>query len=233
MANRSILAGVFFACAVAAVAQGPSPNLYKIELATTGGAMVSLNQPTLVNGNYVFYAWPDGGKTAVRQAMVKRITLLTGAAAETVYRIDLVPSGTVFAKDKPTLKGGAYIFHAWRGGALGSLRASDVQSITRLTGDDAFWAEQRLTGEVSIGGPLSMQGGGKVVVIGAPERPSAQAGPQNVSGISGAPTYGNWQYQGTPGTSDAYGPANATMSNGVPTMPAATDGGAPPTQPNP
>jgi hypothetical protein len=73
-----------------------------------------------------------------------------------------------------------------------------------------------------------MEGGSAVVEIGSPQRASSQAGPRNASGISGAPTYGNWQYQGTPGTSDAYGPANATMSGGVPTMPAATDGGAPP-----
>ena len=231
MANRFFLGALLFAGAVAV--SGQAQDLFKIELATTGGAMVSLNQPQLVNGQYVFYAWPDGGKTAIKQAMVKRITRLTGPSADTVYRIDLVGSGTVLAKDPPVLKGNAYVFHVLRGGALTSLRQSDVKQIRRVTGDEAFWIEQRMLGERNIQGPLAMEGGGQVLVVGTPpQTSSSQAGPQSFSQVNGAPV-GNWQYQGTPGTSDAYGPANATMSNGVPTMPAATNGGAPPTQPNP
>ncbi len=96
-----------------------------------------------------------------------------------------------------------------------------------MTGDDAFWIEQAQMGEVNIRGPLAMEGASQVVTIGTPPQvPSAQAGPQSLSQINGAPV-GNWQYQGTPGTSDAYGPANATMSGGVPTMPAATNGAPP------
>jgi hypothetical protein len=164
---------------------------------------------------------------------VKRITRLTGPSADTVYRIDLVPSGTVIAKDNPVLKGNAWVFHSYRGGSLTSLRKTDVRKITAVTGDDAFWIEQGQMNEVNIRGPLAMEGATQVVEINTPAQgPSSQAGRQSVSQINGAPA-GNWMYEGIPGTADAWGPANANMSSGVPTMPAATDGSAPPTQPDP
>jgi hypothetical protein len=232
MRSRILAVSVLFACALPLRAQ-QKPTLYKLDLIPTG-SMVALGAPVIVGNNFAFSAWPDAGYTQIPQAKVKRITQLAGWAAETVYRIDLLPSGTVIAKDNPTLKGNTWVFHAYRGGALTSLRKSDVKGIRPVTGDEAFWIEQQMAGEVTIRGPLAMEGGGQVVVVGTPPQgPSAQAGPQSMSQIGGAPTYGNWQYQGTPGTSDAYGPANATMSSGVPTMPAATDGAAPPTQPDP
>jgi len=236
MKNRLGLAAiVLIACAASLQAQ---QNMYKLEGAGNT-SMISLNQPTLIGGMYVFKAWPEGLVTNVPQAKVKKITQLTGVAAQTVYQIELIPSGTMTAKDKPTLKNGSYVFHGWKDGTLMSVRQADVKRITPTTGDKAFWVEQGLTGETRIGN-FAMEGGGKVVEIGTPPSTgnSSQAGPSNLNsvgrqGIGGAPTYGNWQYQGTPGTSDAYGPANANMNNGVPTMPAATDGSAPPTQQSP
>ena len=62
-------------------------------------------------------------------------------------QVDLVPSGKLYARDNPTLKGSSYVFHAFRDGALMSLRQSDVRKVTMLTGDDAFWAQQGLDGE--------------------------------------------------------------------------------------
>lgn len=213
-------------------------NMFKIDLVGSG-SMISLNEPILTDGKYVFNEWPEGGPTSLPQARVSKLTRLTGGAASTIYQLQLTPSGTVTAKDKPVLKGGSYQFHEWLSGDLMSVRQKDVQTITPMTGDRAFWVEQGLKGEKKIGG-LSMEGTGKVVAIGTPPGGSSQAGRSNLSsvhpsgqgnpGISGAPAYGNWSYQGTPGVSDAWSPANATMSNGVPTMPAATDGGAPPTQ---
>jgi hypothetical protein len=158
---------------------------------------------------------------------------LTGGNQDTVYRIDLSPSGSLVARDNPTLKNGLYTFHTWRGGTLMSVRTADVLKITPLTGDQAFWAEQAQFGEALIGN-LAMQGGGRVIQLSPPpSQNSAQAGATSMSslngaGISGAPTYGNWTYQGTPGVSDAWSPANASMRNGVPTMPAATNGMNPP-----
>jgi hypothetical protein len=225
MRSRSLAVGVLFACALTLRAQ-EKPSLYKIE--GVSATMVALGAPVIVGTNYAFAAWPDGAYTQIPQARVKRITQLAGWAAETAYRIDLVPSGTVIAKDNPTLKGNTWVFHRYRGGNLTSLRKSDVKGIRPVTGDEAFWIEQQMLGEVNINGPLAMEGASQVVVVGTPPQgPSSQAGPQSLSQVNGAPV-GNWQYQGTPGTSDAYGPANATMSGGVPTMPAATSGTAPP-----
>jgi hypothetical protein len=227
MTIRTLVATLLFVTALALHAQAPyRSDLYKLELFPTG-TIVSVDAPTLKGQAYIFKAWPDGASTKVPQSAVKRITRLSGPSADTVYRIDLVPSGTVIAKDMPTLKGNAYVFRTYRGGALTSLRKSDVKQISPVTGDDAFWIEQGQMNEVNIRGPLAMEGAGQVVEIGTPQQQSSQAGPQSASQISGAPV-GNWQYQGTPGTSDAYGPANATMSGGVPTMPAATSGSAPP-----
>ena len=228
MRSRGLAVGVLFACALTLGAQ-QTPSLYKLE-GTTGTSMVALGAPVIVGTNYAFSAWPDGAYTQIPQAKIKRITQLAGWAAATVYRIDLVPSGTVISKDNPTLKGNAYVFHSYRGGALTSLRKSDVKRISPVTGDDAFWIEQQQLGEVNIRGPLAMEGASQVVEIGTPLGRSSQAGPQSLSQINGAPA-GNWSYQGTPGTADAWGPANANMSGGVPTMPAATNGSAPPTQP--
>ncbi len=226
MWSRRLAVGVVFACALTLRAQ-EKPSLYKLDLVPTG-SMVALGAPVIVGRNYAFSAWPDAGYTQIPQAKVKRITQLAGWAAEPAYRIDLVPSGTVIAKDNPTLKGNTWVFHAYRGGTLTSLRKSEVKGVRLVTGDEAFWIEQQMAGEVNIQGPLAMEGASQVVVVGTPPQgPSSQAGPQSLSQINGAPV-GNWQYQGTPGTSDAYGPANATMSDGVPTMPAATSGTAPP-----
>jgi len=164
---------------------------------------------------------------------------LTGPQ-KTIYQIDLAPSGRLFARDNPVLKGTSYVFHTYRDGTLQSLRQSDVVRVTALTGDAAFWAQQNVEGESAIG-DLAIQGTDKVVVIGTPPASySSQAGPQNMNsvsgsgtpGINGAPA-GNWSYQGTPGTADAWGPANATVARpgDVPTMPAATNGSNAPTTP--
>lgn len=225
---------VLFAGALALPA---GQKMFRLQLNPTG-TMISLDQPVLTNGHYVFHAWPDGEQTALRQAEVLRIQPLTGASQSTVYRVQLNPSGSVLARDMPTLRtDGLYVFHTWRGAELLSLRQSDVRQITRLTGDDAFWAIERANGEKSIGGTLAMQGTSQVVAIYTPTGShTAQAGPTNLSalhsaGISGANPYGNWSYQGTPGVSDAWSPANATMQGGVPTMPAATNGMNAPTLP--
>ncbi len=234
MRNRIVVAAALLACAFAIQAQ---QTMYKIKL-NPSGSMVSLDKPVLLNGKYVFHAWPHGEQTALRQALVLNIAPLTGPQ-KPIYQVDLTPSGKVYAKDNPTLKGNTYVFHAFRDGTLMSLRQSDVKKVTMLTGDDAFWVEQGIDGESSIGN-LAIEGTSRVVEIGTPPAVnSAQAGRSNLSsvsgsgsGINGAPA-GNWQYQGTPGTADAWGPANATVASpgDVPTMPAATNGSSAPTTP--
>lgn len=234
MRNRTgVIATALLACALALPAQ---QSMYKIKL-NPSGSMIALDKPVLLNGKYVFHAWPHGEQTALRQAVVLSVAPLTGPQ-KTIYQVDLAPSGKVYAKDSPVLKGSTYVFHTYRDGTLMSLRQSDVVRVTALTGDAAFWAQQSIEGEAGIG-DLALQGTDRVVVIGTPPvTNSSQAGPRNVNSISGAGTpgisgapAGNWSYQGTPGTADAWGPANATMSGGVPTMPAATNGSDAPTQP--
>jgi hypothetical protein len=227
-------AAILLFCAFALQAQ---QSMYKIKL-NPSGSMIALDKPVLLKGKYVFHAWPHGEQTALRQAVVLSVAPMTGPQ-KTFYQVDLVPSGTLYAKDNPTLKGNTYVFHTFRDGTLMSLRQSDVKKVTVLTGDDAFWAQQGIEGESSIGN-LAIQGASKVVVIGTPPVVNnAQAGRSNLSsvsgsgsGINGAPA-GNWQYQGTPGTADAWGPANATVASpgDVPTMPAATNGSSAPTTP--
>ncbi len=230
-----VVATALLACALALPAQ---QTMYRIKL-NPSGAMIALDKPVLLNGKYVFHAWPHGEQTALRQAVVLSVAPLTGPQ-KPIYQVDLTPSGQVFARDNPVVKGNTLVFHSYRAGTLMSLRQSDVLKVTMLTGDDAFWAEQRMDGE-ALDGNLAIQGTSHVVQIGTPALSnSSQGGPRNLSSISGAGTpgingapAGNWSYQGTPGTADAWGPANATVANpgDVPTMPAATNGSAPPTQP--
>jgi hypothetical protein len=230
MRYRIGFVALFVACAAALQGQD---TIFKVEL-VPAGSMISFNEPILKKDVYVFRAWPDGALTSLRQARVAKITRVTGPVYETVYKLELVPSGVVIAKDNPTPQGATYVFRTWRDGTYMSVRQADIRKITRVTGDKAFWAEEGQKGEVAIG-DLPMQGGSVIEIASLPmQGGSTQAGPTNANavgrGISGAPVYGNWQYQGTPGTSDAYGPANATVSSpgGVPTMPAATDGSNPP-----
>ena len=232
MRNRTgVIATALLVCALALPAQ---QSMYRIKL-NPSGTMIALDKPVLLNGKYVFHAWPHGEQTALRQAIVLSVAPLTGPQ-KPFYQVDLTPSGKVFARDNPTLKGSTYVFHAYRDGMLMSLRQSDVKKVTLLSGDDAFWAEQRMDGEALVGN-LAIQGTSNVVEIGSPPPASSQAGPSSLNSvgggtINGAPA-GNWSYQGTPGTADAWGPANATVARpgDVPTMPAATNGSNAPTTP--
>ena len=130
--------------------------------------------------------------------------------------MELIPSGTVLAKDNPVLKGNTYVLRTWRDGKCMSLRQADVRKINALTGDKAFWAQQAVLGESQIGS-LGMQGTANVVEIGGPVAPvgSSQAGPSSLSSAGSANSAGssnNWYYGGTPGVSDAWAPANATVA---------------------
>jgi hypothetical protein len=225
-----LLAALLLACGGVLSAQD---YMYKIDLIPSG-AMISMSQPMLEGGSYVFRSWPDGATSAVPYNMIRNITRLTGNREGLIaYRIDLNPSGMVLARDNPAARGSMYVFRTWRDNTLMSVRAADVKAIITLTGEDAFWAEQAQLGEKRIG-TLAMQGNAHVIALDTPANTnSSQAGPGSISalngaGISGAPAYGNWMYQGTPGVSDAWSPANATMTGGVPTMPAATSGMNPP-----
>jgi hypothetical protein len=199
-------------------------DMFRIELVPSG-SMISMNEPVLKDGVYSFSSWPDRSLTTLKQMRVRKVTRLTGKKRDTVYQVDLVPSGRVIARDNPVLTNNRYVFHTWRDGKCMSLRPGDVRAITALTGDKAFWAEQSVLGESQIG-TFAMEGGGKVVEIGTTATPSgsSQAGPANLNSLganNGAGAPSNWYYEGAPGVTDAWAPASATVSSpgDVPRMP--------------
>lgn len=227
-ASLCLAAGLF-----GQTAAPPSPpQIWQIDLVPSGRTFAA-TQPVLKNGIYTFQSWPEHAPTRLKQERVGKITeRITGEASHaTVYQIDMNPTGQAISRVEPVLKNGTWIYRSYRENTILSVRQADVRKITALTGEAAYWATEHAKGETPIG-PLAMQGG-SAVTIASPTAGSSQGGPQSLSSINGAPA-GNWSYQGTPGTSDAWGPANATVGSpgGVPTMPAATDGGAPPSQPH-
>lgn len=228
MKNRIGLAVAFF-LACASLARGQE-NMFKIDLVPSG-SMVSLNEPVLESGKYVFTSWPEGETTRLKQERVRKISRLTGKRNSTLYQIELIPSGTVIARDNPTLKGNTFVFHTWREGTYTSIRQDIVRSIATVTGDQAFRIEQGLKGAV-LTANLPMQGTNQVVVVDTPptQGRSSQAGPSNLSsvgsGSSGLGTgfysdvrpgqsqaYGNSANDNVVGQTWAYGPANAVQSS--------------------
>jgi hypothetical protein len=78
--------------------------------------------------------------------MVKRFVavalLLIGAcvpllAQETLYQIDLIPSGKIISRDMPQLKGASYLYHAFPAGTLVSVKKSSVKQILKLSPEAA------------------------------------------------------------------------------------------------
>ena len=140
-------------------------EIYQIDLDPSGTAF-ALSKPKLEGDVYVFTVWPE--KTVVRlpKAKVKQMTQRTkDLDKEVVYEITLNPSGRMIASAEPKMQGKTYVFNRWKDGALMSLRGSDVQKVTRLTGLPAFKAQQEEMGAALIGN-LPMEGGGTVRTIG-------------------------------------------------------------------
>ena len=190
-------------------AQNPAPaptpagplEIYQVDLVPTGTGFAT-TKPIQEGDVWVFKVWPDGATVRLAQSKVKKITPRTKQLqSEVAYRIDLAPSGEMFARDNPVLKGTTYTFHRWNGGDLVSLRQSDVKKITRLTPAEIFQAHLQYFGPKPIGN-LAMEGGTVVM----PAQPEAQA--QETTG--GAE---NWIYYGTPGVDDAWSPGNAVVAS--------------------
>ncbi len=107
--------------------QPPALEIYRIDLEPTGAAF-ALSKPKLEGDVYVYRAWPERAIVRVPQARVKKITRVTkDLNKETVYQIDLVPSGRMIAREKPKLQTGTYVFHAFKNGTFMSLRQADVK----------------------------------------------------------------------------------------------------------
>jgi hypothetical protein len=173
MRYRIGFVAIFMACAATLRGQDA---MFKVELVPTG-AMFAMTEPTLNGDVYVFRAWPDGAAKSLRQSKVRTITRVP--TYDTLYKVDLIPSGAVTAKDKPALVGNTYVFHSWRDGTYMSVRKADTRRISELTGDKAFWVAEGQKGEVEAG---HLPGkGGTIIEIVNPEawQGSAQAGPEN------------------------------------------------------
>ena len=187
-----------------AAAPVPHIEIYRIELNPTGSAF-ALGPPRPVADGYVYRGLVEKANVHIPTSMVKAITPVTkDLNHETAWQIDLVPSGTVIAREEPKLKSNAWVFHAVKNGTLMSLKRSDVKTITALTGLPAFKAKQQVLGASLLSGDLSMEGGTLRV------NPSAK-------GSSPAPAPAPGPAQGTGwyvvGASEAFPPGNAVVAH--------------------
>ena len=179
-------------------------EIYQIDLEPTG-ATYAITMPKLEGDVYVYTTWPERATQRIPRARVKKITRRTkDLSKESVYQIDLIPSGRLLTREKPKLQTGSYVFHEFKNGAIMSVRQKDVKKVTLLTGIPAFRAQQEELGAALIGN-LPMEGG-SAHVLPAPA-PGAAAAP------SQDPAQGNWSYEGKPGVTDAYAPPNATVAS--------------------
>jgi hypothetical protein len=177
-------------------------ELYQVDLVPTGTGF-AVTKPVLQGDVWVFQVWPDRSTVRLAQSKVKKITPRTKQLqSETAYRIDLAPSGQIFSRDNPALKGTTYTFHRWRGGDLMSLRQADVKKITRLTPVEIFQTHLQYFGPKPIGN-LPMEGGTAVM----PAEPAAPAQETIPTGSE------NWVYYGTPGADDAWAPGSAVIAS--------------------
>ena len=176
-------------------------EIYQVDLVPTGTGF-AMTKPVLQGDVWVFQVWPDRSTVRLAQSKVKKITPRAKQINnEVVYRIDLAPSGQIFSRDNPALKGTTYTFHRWQGGALMSLKQADVKTITPLTGIELFKTRLQYFGPKPIGN-LAMEGGTAVI----PAQPQAPASDTSAS----AP--GNWVYYGAPGVDEAWAPGSAVIA---------------------
>ena len=166
--------------AAVAHAQQPAPaptpagplELYQVDLVPTGTGF-AVTKPVLQGDVWVFQVWPDRSTVRLDKSKVKTITPRTKQLqSETAWRIELAPTGEMFSRDNPVLKGTTYTFHRWQGGDLMSLRQADVKKITKLTPAEIFQTHLQYFGAKPVGN-LPMEGGTAVMPAQpAPDRKS-------------------------------------------------------------
>jgi len=183
-------------------------ELWQIDLNPTGTGF-AVTKPVLEGNVYVFQVWPDRAVVRLPKARVKNMVRRTkDIENEVIYRIDLLPSGQMVARDNPVKKGSTYEFHTWKGGTLMSLRQTDVKAITPVKGMDAFPIHLQQLG-IKKTGDLPMQGARSVTVGGG--APSNTQDSAAASSVSEGPY--NWIYQGVPGVTDAWAPPSAVVAS--------------------
>jgi hypothetical protein len=184
----------------------PGVEIYQVDLIPTGMGF-AVGKPVLDGDVYVFNALPEKQQVRVSKDKVRNITLrIRDLNEEVVYEINLLPTGRMLSREQPKLKNGAWQFHTWKDNNLISMRQKDVREVVVLQGLAAFKAKQEEKGARLIGN-LAMQDGQYQSVGTAPPPPDQAAAPSAPSGAS------NWIYQGAPGITDAYAPANAVVAS--------------------
>ena len=171
--------------------------------------MFAANEPVLDGDNWVFVALPEKTEMRLPKVKVKSVgRWSTDYSKEVVWRVELAGSaGMHLARSEPVKKGKNWVAYIFKNGTLVSVPETDVVKITRLTGAEAFKAEQIALGLIVLEGESMTPGfkGGNAAVNTAPASGSpAPAG--NPSGPA------NWTYQGQPGAADAYAPAGGTVA---------------------
>lgn len=197
-------------------AQKPPIVIFRIDL-VPAGSVFAMNEPVLEGDVYVFRSLPERTLERLPKARVKQIVQRSkDFDKEVIWQVELQPSGRILTYQEPVLKGRSYNVRAWKGDTLVSVRVEDVKKISKLTGLDAYRAEEEDLGVRLIEGEIPAGAGTGTARSSAPPAapgqpaPGAQPGPQ-----------GNWVYQGQPGVTDAYAPPNAVVDQpgGVPKAP--------------
>jgi hypothetical protein len=196
--------------AAAAPAAEPRIIVYKIELVPTG-FMFAMNEPVLEGDTWIFRSLPERTEMKLPKVKVKSVARWsTDYSKEVVWRVELAGSaGMHLARNEPVKKGKNWVAHTWKNNTLVSVPETDVVKITRLTGAEAFKAEQLALGLIVLEGESTAPGfkGGNAPVNVAPGTgaPADASNPPTGSG-------GNWTYQGRPGATDAYAPSGGTVA---------------------
>jgi hypothetical protein len=181
-------------------------DIWQIDLVPSGTGF-ALTTPVDEGDVYVFRVWPDRALIRLPKSRVKKMVRRTkDVNSEALYQIDLLPAGQMFSREEPTLKGTNYLFHAYHGGALMSVRQADVKKVTRVTGLDAFKIHLQQYG-AKANANLPMEGGGSVTVVGG-----GSAEPGSAAAAQNQPP-SNWIYEGVPGVTDAWAPPSAVVSH--------------------
>ena len=191
----------------AAPTKEPRIIVYRIDL-VPNGSMFAANEPVLDGDSYVFQALPERTEMRLPKVKVKSVARWsTDYTKEVVWRVELAGmAGMHLARNEPVKKGKNWVAYTWKNNTLVSVPETDVVRITRLTGAEAFKAEQLALGLIVLEGESMTAGfkGGNAPVNVAPT--SGSPAPGDASGS------GNWTYQGQPGAYDAYAPSGGTVA---------------------
>ncbi|MBK9062897.1 MAG: hypothetical protein IPL89_06835 [Acidobacteria bacterium] len=131
----------------------PGLIVYQIDLVPVG-SMFAMGQPVLEGDYWVFSALPERTEMKVPRTKVKSVARWsTDYTKHVVWRVELAGlAGMHLARNEPVKKGKNWIAYTWKNNTLVSVPETDVVRITRLTGPEAFKAEQLALGLIVLEG---------------------------------------------------------------------------------